>query len=106
VALNGGVGIDYLQFLRIGNDRHFVATDNGDLREDSAGRLPAFCAAADMIMSALRADLYLYGVALTMTGQCGTVEIGIPGLLHPAVHCGVNGHFIGHDCLRSYRFLA
>jgi hypothetical protein len=63
VALNGRVGIDNLELVGVLGDTKLVARHDGDLREQSACGFPAFGASAHVVMSGLRRDAYLDGIA-------------------------------------------
>src|SRR5437667_5286658 len=56
VSLDGGGRVDDLELVRICGHAELVARHHRDLREQRAGRLPAFRAAASMVMSALALD--------------------------------------------------
>src|SRR5712691_9609435 len=56
VSLDGCGRVDDLQLVRIRGHAELVPWHHCDLREQRAGRLPAFRAAASMVMSALALD--------------------------------------------------
>jgi hypothetical protein len=56
VALDGGAGIDDVQFLFVGGDREVVAADNRDHRKLRTRRLPALGAATGVVVRHVALD--------------------------------------------------
>src|SRR5947209_6997757 len=89
VTLDGGIGIDDLELVRIFRDSKLVASHHRDLREHRAGRFPAFGASAYVIEGGLRGDGHLYGVARTFALKRAAREAR-RALLDPIIDCGMN----------------
>src|SRR5690242_2704729 len=85
IALDHRRGIDDLQLVAVFEDRHVLARDHGDDREGRARRLPAFGAAASMIMSDVALDADLDRPVLAFADQGAATEAA-GALLHAVVN--------------------
>jgi len=75
MTLYGRGGVDNAKLVAVLEDRHLVARGNGDDREQSALRLPAFGAAAGMIVGGLRIDPYFDRTFGAVTREHSTGKI-------------------------------
>src|ERR1051326_8184867 len=75
ITLYGRGRVDHAELVAILENRHLVARGNGDDCEQGAVRLPAFGAAAGMIVGGLGIDPYLDGAFGAVTGQHSTSKI-------------------------------
>jgi hypothetical protein len=95
VALDGRVRIDNGEFVFVGGHSEFVARYDRDLGKQGAGRLPAFGAAADVVVGALAVDRdgdFLVG---TVTEQGAAREVCRCGF-DSLIDRRMNGYCIGH----------
>src|SRR6202048_2250637 len=69
VALDRRRRVDNLQLVAVFENRHAVARDNSDDRKGGALRLPAFGAAAGMIVGDIALDANLYRPVLALTDK-------------------------------------
>src|ERR1700720_3142653 len=90
MALNGRVGIDDGELLRILAHAQLVARHYGDLREQRARGLPAFGASAHVVIGALTSDTHLDGIACAFALQ-GAAREARRARLHAIVYCRMNG---------------
>lgn len=99
VSLNGSALVDDGEFVSVGGDLDLVAGDDGDDREESTLRLPAFGAAAGVVVSDLTAEGDLNGVGRALASELATRETG-RALGDALVDAGVEvvRHFVG--CIR------
>src|SRR6185437_6088478 len=95
VTLDGGGGVDHLELAGVRRDGELVAPDDRDLREQGAGRFPAFRAAADMVERALPGHRHLDGVLLALAGKRAAGEVLRAGL-DAVIDGGVNRNRAGH----------
>src|SRR5690606_12601669 len=76
IAFDHGRGVDDLELVGIRDDLELVARHDRDHREQRAFRLPAFRAAADVIVRALSRDPDLDRTIAAMTPERPAREIG------------------------------
>jgi hypothetical protein len=91
VAFDNGVGIDDFQFVRVRGHGQILTANDCDLGEQRAGRLPAFGAAADMIVRALAFDRDSDFIIGAVTEQ-RTARKVCRGGLHTLINRGMYGN--------------
>jgi hypothetical protein len=89
VALDGGGGVDNVQFVGVGGDGELVGGDYANDREEGAGRFPALGAAAGVVVCdvAGQCDFDFVGGALAV--ELSALEVGV-AFDDAVVDCGVN----------------
>src|SRR6185295_10411098 len=100
VALDGRRGIYDLQLVAVFRHFHVVARHNGDHRKSCALWLPAFGAAAGMVMSDVAGDGNLDRLVLALADQGASGEAA-RALLHSVVNRWVdmNSHRVTPPCV-------
>src|SRR5678815_1989596 len=84
IPLDHRVGVDDLQLLLSRRDLDLVAPDDGDLRKQRAGGLPALGTAADVVVRRLRGEGYRDRPLRALAFQSSARERS-GALLHAAV---------------------
>jgi hypothetical protein len=89
VPLNGGVGVDDLQFFGVLGDAKLVAWHNCDLREQRPRRFPALGASAHMIVCALARYAHLNRIGCAFAVQRTARKVGGRGF-QTVIYCRMN----------------
>lgn len=76
VALDGGAGVEDVQFLRVGSHFDVVDGHDGDDGEERAFGLPALRAAAGVVVEDVAGDGYFYFVAGAVALEGSSREVG------------------------------
>jgi hypothetical protein len=101
MTLNGRLLVDDLQFVGILGDGDIVTRDDGDLRHGGTRRLPAFAAAANVIMGSLALQGHDHGIAGAFAGQGATGKILgtlLDALIDGRMNCNCHNYFLPLFC--------